>query len=322
MADPNATGVTNDQYSIEKLAPSHYPLLRQLYRNAFGQSVSLEEIRQRFDTEKLGSPVIGFIAIHRPTNIAAAYYGVFPLKARIGGRVIQAAQSGDTMTHDDHRRKGFFVKLAQLTYDECRKAGISILIGQPNEYSYHGLVNSLGWKQLDEVVRWDLKLKFKNLPLGKIVRRYPFLHKFYLTNARVFLKKRLVDDIHSFNNPLVTEYGKIERDEDYLAYKDTIDKFLIKIEDTILWIRLTDIFWIGDFHDYATLRPSVLKKIKQLAFTLGYNTISLNLNKSIPLPEALRSFKRNSSQASCFLYLDKSFDNQNFVLTAADSDTW
>ncbi len=310
-----------EEYHFERITPEHYPLLQNLYKNAFQMSISEHEIETRFNTSSLGLPVIGFIAIHKLTKSPAAYYGVFPFKAIVNGEIIQAAQSGDTMTHSEHTRKGLFVKLALLTYEACQKKDVKLLIGQPNENSYHGLVNKLGWKHLDEIIRWDLKLRVKTIPLSKIIRRFPAVKKIYFPYAKFILHRKNVVP-SSFQNPLSTAYAKVNRDIHYLDYKKTSDKFFLQLNGIIIWIQLTDIFWIGDFSDYKKITPGFIKKIKRVAFMLGYNTISFNLNKSIPLPPALQCFKINSSQASCFLYLDEQYKDLNFILTAADSDTW
>jgi len=309
-------------YSLQRLTHLHYPYIQQLYFNAFGFQPSIQEIAKRFDTIRLGSEVIGYIAIHQPTDTPAAYYGVFPLKVLIQNNIIQAAQSGDTMTHSNHRKKGFFKKLARLTYEECKQKGIKIIIGQPNEKSYHGLVKSLEWTHLDEIIRWDQKLNFKTFPFPKLARHARVLQKLYLSYARFILKKYIVNDISSFNNTIPQNHGKIFRNKDYLEYKRSVDKFFLDLDGIIIWVRLIDVFWIGDISNYENIPPLFLQKLKKLSFLLGYNTISLNLNESISLPPPLDSFKKNSKQASCFLYLDKEFDGLNFILTAADSDTW
>jgi hypothetical protein len=314
----------SDEYLIEKITASHFPLLRELYSVVFHNRPTIESIIHRFNTESLCIPVIGYVAIHKPSNTAAAYYGVFPFRAKIKNEIVLSAQSGDTMTHPDHRRKGFFLKLARLTYDDCRNAGVRILIGQPNQQSYYGLVNRLGWSNLDQVVRWDLKLKVKTFPLPKILRSFGILINPYLAYAKWILGKYLVKEPESFPNPIndFSNYGKVVRDAKYLSYKRSADKFFIRVLDTTLWIRLTDILWIGDFNCYDSISPEVLKKLRNLAFSLGYNTISFNLNGSVPLPEPLKVFRKNSQQASCFYYLDPTLDKTNFLLTAADSDTW
>ena len=310
------------EYSIERFGPSHYGLLKNLFFNAFNIRISDKEIAKRYDTATLGLPVIGYIAVHKPTRVPAAYYGVFPCKALIKEQEIQIAQSGDTMTHKDHRRKGLFVELARSTYQECEKLGVKLLFGQPNQYSYHGLVKTLKWKHLDQIARWDMKLKFKTFPLPKLSRFFGFLFQGYLKYAKFILKSSIVGDVSSFNNPYKNGPGKILRDKHYLAYKKSDDKCFIKIQGVTIWIRLTDVLWIGDFDNYENITPHVLKKLRQFAFRLGYNTISINFNENIPLPASLQSFKKYQSQASCFCYFDMAFNDQNLILTAADSDTW
>ena len=125
-----------------------------------------------------------------------------------------------------------------------------------------------------------------------------------------------------FQNPLQSQAGKVQRDASYLLYKQSGDKYFIKINRLTLWVRLTDLFWIGDFDNYDNINEETIRKIKKLAWWLGYNTISFNLNRSVSLPNSLREFKENSSQASCFLYFNEKYNGQNFLLTAADSDTW
>ena len=137
MNDPNNSSQF-EEYSFERLSGEHYRLLQILYENAFNVKISINEITKRFDTRQLGAEVIGFIAIHKPSKTAAAYYGVFPMKAVINNEIILAGQSGDTMTHSNHRKKGLFVTLAKLTYEECKQKGLKIIIGQPNQYSYQG----------------------------------------------------------------------------------------------------------------------------------------------------------------------------------------
>jgi len=307
-------------YIYERVTPDHYPLLKELYLDAFNSKIDVSEIQKRFDTSELGCKHIGFIAIIPDSKKIAAYYGVFPVKIKIRDEIIQSAQSGDTMTHSLHRGKGLFVKLANLTYNECRKNGIRLIFGQPNRYSFHGLVNSLKWKHLDNLCSWDLKLRIKTFPLPKLMRIFK-ANKPYLQYAKRVMKRKQIQISSSFDNTLSTDHGKVVRDKSYLEYKKSPDKFFIKMEGVIIWIRLTDVLWIGDFSSYE-VNPGFIKSLKRLAYWLGYNTIRFNLNESIPLPAALKSFECKSLEASCFLYLDQTLSGKNLTLTGADFDTW
>ncbi len=310
-----------EEYSIERVVPEHYPLLSLLYADAFHLTISAAEIEKRFDTTALGMLSIGFIAIHKSTNTPAGYCGVFPFKAIINGEEVQAAQRGDTMTHSKHRKKGLFILLGEATQQACKSEGVKILISQPNVNSYPVTVNKLGWTKVDEIVRWDLKLKLKTIPPAKIVRKIQLLKNIYSSYVKTVLRSRTVDTA-SFHNPVQTDYAKVCRDANYLLYKKTTDKYFIKINGIVIWIKLTDVFWIGDFSNYEKVSPAVIKKLRRLAFTLGYNTISFNFNKSLSLPPAFKAFNIYNSEPSCMLYVDEAYKNINLVLTGADFDTW
>ena len=310
-----------EEYSIERVVPEHYPFLVILYADAFDVTITATEIEKRFDTTALGMRSIGFIAIHKSTNTPAGYCGVFPFKAIINGEEVQAAQRGDTMTHSQHRKKGLFILLGEATQLACKNEGIKILISQPNVNSYPATVNKLGWTKVDEIVRWDLKLKLKTFPLAKVARKVRLLKNIYSSYVRRVFRSRTVDAA-SFHNTVQTDYAKVNRDANYLSYKKTTDKYFIKIDGVVIWIKLTDVLWIGDFSDYEKVSPIVLKKLRRLAFILGYNTISFNFNKSLSLPAAFQAFNVYNSEPSCMLYLDDAYKNINFVLTGADFDTW
>jgi hypothetical protein len=313
---------TTKEYRFERLTSLYYPLLQKLFRRVYSTRVSLEELEKRFDTSLLGKNVVGFIAIHNSSGEPASYYGVFPMNVQIENKIISIGQSGDLMTDPQHRNKNLFIQLAELTHIVCKDEGMKMIISQPNQNSLHGFVNKLGFKIIDEIIRWDLKLGIKTVPLSKLVNSNKTFKKIYLPYVKRILKKYIVPAPSLFNNPLEVSVGKVQRDKAYIGYKNSEDRFFIKVENVLLWIRLTDVFWIGDFDNYDAINPVVIKRIKRLAFLLGYNTISLNMNAIIKLPESLKIFSRYSSQPSCILYMDETFRNINIILAAADSDTW
>ncbi len=314
--------LSSTEYRFEKLSLIHYPLLEKLFFRVYKVRLSPDDLEKRFNTSLLGKNVIGFIAIHIISEEPAAYYGVFPMNVLIEDKAISIGQSGDLMTDPLHRNKNLFIQLAELAHKVCYEEGMKIIISQPNENSLHGFVNKLGFKKMDEIIRWDLRLKLITIPLSKLVHRYKTIQKLYLPYAKHILKKYIISAPLQFNNPLKIPIGKVIRDRAYTGYKNSDDRFFIKIDTIIIWIRLTDVFWIGDFSDYEIINTALIKKIKKLAFLLGYNTISFNMNSSVPLPKSLFEFKKYSSQSSCLLYLDAAYKDVNLILAAADSDTW
>jgi hypothetical protein len=57
----------------------------------------------------------------------------------------------DTMTHPEFRRRGLFVRLAELTYDDIRhRTGRCDLVGIPGPTSLLGFTGKLGWTKIHD----------------------------------------------------------------------------------------------------------------------------------------------------------------------------
>ncbi|HET6999877.1 MAG TPA: GNAT family N-acetyltransferase [Puia sp.] len=312
----------DSDYFYEAFDKSHYSKFNELYQNAFKKFMSFDNFCKRFNTKTRGFEFIGFIAVHRLTGKPAAFYGVFPLKILMGNLKLLAAVSGDTMTHSKHRKKGLFVTLAKMTYEKCKISGIHMIYGFPNNQSYHGLVNSLGWSHVNDLIEWNLSFRFKISPIHKIIKYIPSLRPLFNAYAFRLLKKYIVSNITSFNNHQSKKYSVVCRDLDYISYKDSEECIFIQIENVIVWIRLSTFLWVGDFSDLEQVNNSVMSQLKRLARLLGYNTIRFHINQEIVLPTAMREFKVGKSIPTCILYLGNEKPNSEFLFTPADFDTW
>ncbi len=116
---------------------------------------------------------------------------------------------------------------------------------------------------LIEIIRWDLKLKFKTFPLAKIANRFGIGKKLYQRYARYILKEYYHQEPSSFNNTISTDYIKVLRDSAYLHYKKSNNNFFLKIEKLTIWVNLADVFWIGDFDNFENITPAHFKKNKK-----------------------------------------------------------
>ncbi len=308
------------EYNAFPISLHDFSVMQELFKSAFNLELKYQTFIERFNTGLLGIEVIGYIATHKQSNEAAAYYGVFPVKLLINNETAFGAQSGDTMTHVNHRKKGLFLWLARKTLDKCRDNGISMAFGSPNNNSYHGLVNSLNWLHLDNTNSYDLKLKVKTIPLAKLALKFG-IFKYYLKIAKRFLKPYIVETPHQFVNPLI-EHPRVSRDANYLQYKRAADKVFIKINTVTAWVKFSDVLWIGDFDNYNNVDQTTINELKRIARLLGYNTIRFNFTESLPQPRFLKFFKKAGKEPSCFFYFRENLKNTNLLLTAADFDTW
>ena len=311
----------SEEYIYCRVGPEHYPALVSLYAVSYGSRLTTDSLRKRYDTRALGAAHIGYIALHRETGTAAAYYGVFPHKIIRESEILLVAQSGDTMTHPAHRKKGLFIRLAKMTYAACEEAGIRYVYGFPNENSLPGFLKHLDWQKTDEVIRYDLKLRFKAFPLSRLASRFPFCRKLQLWMVRLVLRPHIVNRPESFTHTPASGYFSVYRDTHYLEYKSSPDTFFIRTGSAILWIRLTDVIWVGEVSDYSALTAPVLRQLKRMAFLTGYNSIVFHLNRSIPLPDSLATAKQTGTDPLCF-YLPDHKKPVPLLLTGADFDTW
>ena len=106
------------------------------------------------------------------------FYCVMPQLYWINGKKILGSISLNTLVREDYRGMGIFTALAKACYQDCVIRKVYFTLGFPNQNSYPGFVNKLGFTNLGEMpllirpVNWlnmlayKLKLKNKKTPLG------------------------------------------------------------------------------------------------------------------------------------------------------------
>lgn len=169
-------------------------------------------------------------------NQLAAIYTALPVKVRINGQVKKALQSIDTLTDENHRGKGLFIKLANMLYNEAPEFGYSFVFGFPNANSAPGFFNKLKWVSFGEApflvkpfnIFYFLK-KFINRNKRNVYKtsnhvfNYPELIRI---NNQVQIKQitRFEDDYNTIWNSAAKNIKIcVERDADYMNWR-YIDK--------------------------------------------------------------------------------------------------
>lgn len=124
------------------------PALAELFEACFGTRVSTEYFAWKYYENPAGE-VSGFVA--DAGERLAAFYGVIPEPWTVGGAEATIFQSMDTMTHPGFRRRGLFVRLAELAYEDTRRrTGRCDLVGLPGPKSLPGLTDRLGWTKIHD----------------------------------------------------------------------------------------------------------------------------------------------------------------------------
>lgn len=112
-------------------------------------SRSLELLEWQYFQPPSGKLFVEFALTPMPEQRLAAIYATFPVTMRVMGESVLGVQSLNTLTDQDFRGKGLFLKLAKTLYERCANDGVKLIYGFPNGNSAHGFFHRLEWRSLD-----------------------------------------------------------------------------------------------------------------------------------------------------------------------------
>lgn len=270
--------------------------------------------QKKFDTSFTGISFVGYIAYHKKSSEPAAFYGVFPVFLNAGGKKILAAQSGDTVTHPAHQKKGLFIALAQKTYELCRELRIQIVFGFPNQNSSHGFFHKLNWKIDGKIYRYSIPMRGG---IYKRVMRRILPDWYFRLRFRRF---------HAFEpTPQYNDQITIHKDSDYLNYKSYSQKYVYSCEEVSVSFKCAYDLHIGDIYfkkqiDSKTLR-GILSHLSDITFT---NRVILHFSEF--MTEHCAHFREYLQENEFFengrLDLVSGFENKHLVFSYEDFDSF
>jgi len=234
---------------------------------------------------------------------------------------VLAAQSADTMTHPQHRYKGIFVELCNLTFQLCWDNSIKLLFGFPNQNSLPGFVNKLGWTVTEQ-------LQCFTIPTGsfawhRIANKLPFLQNALLNYQRSVLKKHINPQSQIANSVVTDGFAGIIHNEDYLCYKTYTQSFIIRLGNSTLWIKTGRELLIGDMITQPEDFGDVMQQLITLARKLGISTIQFHASPGTTINKL---FTERFTASPSFPVIFKSFEEglliEQIKFTAADIDTF
>ena len=236
---------SDTDYRLERLTPERLPDLVALHAATYGPGLTLDDARRKFSTATLGHDVIGYLAYDR-AGTAAAYYGIFPMRVRLGDRDLLAGQSGDTMTHPDHRGRGLFTKLGRATYDDARGSGIDFVFGFPNSNSYPGFVKHLGWTHVRTMRSYSLPVP--TVPVTALLRNRPHrLRRLTAAQRRLLVASRLASPATALRSSVLEGGGAgVVRDAAFLAYKGGPEILTFTQSGVTVHLKLDEHLSVGD----------------------------------------------------------------------------
>jgi len=310
--------IEGKEYRIDRLDKKNLKDLAILHSGVYGVPVNETYFLKKYDTAYTGFENVGYIAYNREGK-PVAYYGVIPCYIQYKGEVMLAAQSADTMTHPQYRYKGMFVDLSNKAFDLCRQLGIRLVFGFPNQNSYHGAVNKLGWKMTEAMACFVIPIK--SLPLESVARKMR-LSKLYTRYAQFVLKKNMVSLPGTASSVIADGFAGVYRSEEYLVYKTYNSSRVIKIGNARIWISGRPGMLIGDMENVdETNFKTVTDKLRGLAGKLGIRQVQFHCSPGTNLH---RLFSENFEPAHSYPVLFQDFGSsippEKIKFTFADID--
>ena len=311
------------EYRFEKISPEKYKDIQSLKNRSMGYLQDMEDIERKYNTSSFGSRDIGFFARDNQ-NFPAAYYGVFPIRASYDGKDMIIAQSGDTMTDPDHRKKGLFTKLAKETYDFAGKNGISFVFGFPNEFSYPGFKKKLDWIFFGNMQEFSFQTKA--FPLCELAKKFPKIRPFYkfLLNNRISKYKKEIseDNIRKFSFEPNTFC--IKKDINFYNYKKGSFKYIVEINGFTLFIKAQTHLYIGDVAKFDTDKTMdfiiALNKLSKIVLS---KKVVLTVSKTHWLYELLKNqISPKESLPIGFYKYSNDFPFEKMIISMSDYDTF
>lgn len=312
-------------YTLKRIRLEFLSEIQYLYLKCFNIKVLVEQLIDKYETNGFGKSYIGYIAHHANKDIAA-YYGVFPIKMNYEGKEILVAQSGDTMTHPEHQKRGLFIELATKTYQLSREEGISFIFGFPNENSFPGFKNKLNWIFTGEMKKFGIR-NF-TIPFCEIANRYSVFQPMYRIFFNLILSRFKVnptsENICHFAANSNLNY--IIKDLTFFQYKlKNENNHFVEFRGFKLLIKTKGHLIIGDVAYFPHSKfLEFLSAIKLLGVILmAYKTIlTLSVNHWL-FRYLVGEFKPSKSLPIGFYKLnDENVIFENIIFSHADFDTF
>ncbi len=305
-------------YTTQKLVPGKLNDLHWLHKKSFNSKYDFTYFKDKYNTQAYHEDLIGFFSYADETP--AAYYGIFPIALMYNGTKVIASQSGDTMTHPDHRGKGLFVDLAKKTYQFAGESGIKFVLGFTNTKSHRGF-EKLGWTFTG---KWKVFTIENKLPDTSIVfRKFPFLKRIF-TN---WLKKYVVKFDQIKWESFIPEgvKGYVLKDSDFFEYKKYSNAQLVSIDGFHLYLNINPYLLLGDvsYFPYDKM-PAFLAVLQKIAKKSLVKKVSISISENHWLTDYFNKSgftpQESSSTIGYYNFSTDHFDFKSIMHIQGDAD--
>lgn len=314
-------------FIIEKLSADNLKDVQYLFQVAFQVRVSEESIRNKHLFCHGSNKYIGYLAYHADSGEPAAHYAVYPGYLRFNNKQVLVAQSGDTMTNPKFQKQGLFVRLAEITFDYCEKAGIEMITGLPNINSYNGFIRNLNFQEYPRFINLCfLQNKFE---IHRFTKRSEFATKIHQAYARLvfsaFLKRATWFENSNQHEPSL---AFMVHEKDFYSLKKNPNNLFLRIKKVNIWLRIENNDIVISDIDIAEQQTrklkSILSLLRLLTFIAGIRFLNFSSTRNAYLHTKLKGFSTAQSEGYTFIIknLGSKIPLEKISLLACDADVF
>ena len=309
---------TADEYVIRRLSNDKLKDVESIYEAVYQKKALPDYFSIKYDTAYTGVEYVGHVAYNN-NNQPVAYYGVIPCFLQVGSQKFLAAQSADTMTHPGFRFKGMFVELSNLTFELCRKLGIRLIFGFPNQNSYHGAVHKLGWKLTDTMTCFMIPVQ--TLPLARLCMKSALTRAVYAYYSAIIKRNWKTPRSIIPNSSIEEGFIGVLRNADYQESKKYYQREVLQTDEGFVWCKFSDEIIIGDIYLTNENFPALMKKLTGLAQRLGLKRIQFHTSPGTKLHLHFAScYSAQPSFPALFQDFESGLSLEKIKFTLADID--
>jgi hypothetical protein len=304
-----------EKYLIKQMEEKDLPAVKELFLKVFQKKVSINYLKNKYNTSYIGIRYICSIAYHKEKPIA--FYGAIPQKFSKKKQEILVAHACDSYTLKNYQGQGLHYELAKFSYQIMKEKDIKFVYAFHSENTYQS-TKKLEWEEYTYINRFHLKIK--TLPISKI------LNKLGLNNAyKIFYESKTSrENLLKIKNQNIDNFKQVFNTQ-FISYKNNFNNhYFIKIEGCIFWVKIDAIMLVGLFYaPDEILLKSAIQKLKIKAFFLGipeiifqiqpYSSADLQLQKVV-VPK--------KSWLIGYLKFDSNIKIDDFTFTYSDLDTY
>ncbi len=302
-------------YTLRKLEVQDLPAVKDLFWKVFQKKVSIEYLKNKYNTSYLGVEYICSIAFYKEKPVA--FYGAIPQKFTSKKESFYVAHACDSFTLKEYQGQGLHYNLALIAYEIMKSHAIKFVYAFHSENTYYS-TKKLDWKEYVNLHRYHLFIK--TVPLAKVLNKIGY-NSFY----SLFYSKKISTEGLSQLNISDTALFHQKFDTEFITYKNKMtNHFFIKIDNCIFWIKIEAIMHVGIFKaPSASTLFKALKKIKRKAFILGINEILFQVHPDTLMSEQLNThITAKASWLVGYLLFDTTVLIDNFRFNYSNLDTY